>query len=80
MAASGGYFRHLAKLLVLLLIGKLRGRVGVFPSNFVEMIKASAPANDDEQTVADKNKRNEKLKGKNFGLHHANLISLLWAL
>jgi len=42
--------------------GKLRGRVGVFPSNFVEMIKASAPANDDEQTVADKNKRNEKLK------------------
>ena len=41
------------------------------------MIKASAPANDDEQTVADKNKRNEKLKGKNFGLHHANLISLL---
>ena len=59
--------RHQAKLLFLLPVGKLRGRVGVFPSNFVEMIKASAPANDDEQTVADKNKRNEKLKGKNLG-------------
>lgn len=44
--------------------GKLRGRVGVFPSNFVEMIKATSgnPANEDDQTVADKNKRNEKLK------------------
>ena len=46
--------------------GKLRGRVGVFPSNFVEMIKATSgtPANEDDQTVADKNKRNEKLKGR----------------
>ena len=45
--------------------GRLRGRVGVFPSNFVEMIKATAAkANEDDQTVADKNKRNEKLNGK----------------
>eukprot|EP00093_Oithona_nana_P004967 04967.XXX_31418_20456_1 [CDS] Oithona nana genome sequencing. len=44
--------------------GKLRGRVGVFPSNFVEMIKNHANVNneDAEQTVQDKNKRNEKLK------------------
>ena len=46
--------------------GKLRGRVGVFPSNFVEMIKNHANNEDAEQTVQDKNKRNEKLKsGKN---------------
>lgn len=42
--------------------GKLRGRVGVFPSNFVEMIKNHANNEDAEQTVQDKNKRNEKLK------------------
>ena len=42
--------------------GKLRGRVGVFPSNFVEMIKNHASNEDAEQTVQDKNKRNEKLK------------------
>ena len=44
--------------------GKLRGRVGVFPSNFVEMMKHALAANneDAEQTVQDKNKRNEKLK------------------
>jgi len=42
--------------------GKLRGQVGVFPSNFVEMIKTSVPSNNDDQTVTDKNKRNEKLK------------------
>ena len=52
--------------LFFLIAGKLRGRVGVFPSNFVEMIKATSgnPANEDDQTVADKNKRNEKLKGR----------------
>ena len=51
-------------------LGKLKGRVGVFPSNFVEMIKTGTSgtttgqsANEDDQTVADKNKRNEKLKG-----------------
>ena len=56
--------------------GKLRGRVGVFPSNFVEMIKqasnagpttAASSSNNEEDSlassVADKNKRNEKLKG-----------------
>ena len=55
--------------------GKLRGRVGVFPSNFVEMMKnhgnsstnENAADNNEQSTVADKNKRNEKLKsGKNF--------------
>ena len=52
--------------------GKLRGRVGVFPSNFVEMIKNHANNEDAEQTVQDKNKRNEKLKsGKN---HHKCLV------
>ena len=52
--------------LFFLISGKLRGRVGVFPSNFVEMIKATSgnPTNEDDQTVADKNKRNEKLKGR----------------
>ena len=48
--------------------GKLRGRVGVFPSNFVEMVKTGASSNTNtastEDEVADKNKRNEKLKGK----------------
>ena len=48
--------------------GKLRGRVGVFPSNFVEMMKTGASSNTNtastEDEVADKNKRNEKLKGK----------------
>ena len=43
--------------------GKLRGRVGVFPSNFVEMLKTAA-SNTTEDEVADKNKRNEKLKGQ----------------
>ena len=42
--------------------GKLRGRVGVFPSNFVEMNKSTTT----EDEVADKNKRNEKLKGTIF--------------
>ena len=42
--------------------GKLRGRVGVFPSNFVEMNKSTTTTTEDD--VADKNKRNEKLKGK----------------
>lgn len=47
--------------------GKLRGKVGVFPSNFVEMVKNSNETTDQEQaTVADKNKRNEKFKGKNY--------------
>lgn len=47
--------------------GKLRGRVGVFPSNFVEMVKTGAASDEAEDTqtavVADKNKRNEKMKG-----------------
>jgi hypothetical protein len=42
--------------------GRLRGRVGVFPSNFVEMLKNTTTEADD-QVVADKNKKNEKLKG-----------------
>lgn len=55
--------------------GKLRGRVGVFPSNFVEMLKnaneqgqpqASTPDQEQQQTVADKNKRNERLKGNSI--------------
>ena len=53
--------------------GKLRGRVGVFPSNFVEMMKNHGSSsneiadNNEQTTVADKNKRNEKLKsGKNL--------------
>ena len=57
--------------------GKLRGRVGVFPSNFVEMIKNHANVNneDAEQTVQDKNKRNEKLKSGNCPiLSERNLI------
>ena len=45
--------------------GKLRGRVGVFPSNFVEMNKSTTTTTT-EDDVADKNKRNEKLKGKLF--------------
>ena len=41
--------------------GKLRERVGVFPSNFVEMIKTtSSPDNEDDQTVADKKKQVKK--------------------
>ena len=55
--------------------GKLRGRVGVFPSNFVEMIKNHASNEDAEQTVQDKNKRNEKLKSGNWPiLSERNLI------
>jgi len=57
--------------------GKLRGRVGVFPSNFVEMIKTSAPANDDDQTVADKNKRNEKLKVEKQSRPASKISSLI---
>ncbi len=41
--------------------GKLKGRVGVFPSNFVEMITAADEKN--VNVVADKNKKNERLKG-----------------
>ena len=59
-------FSDVFHLFFFLISGKLRGRVGVFPSNFVEMIKATSgnPTNEDDQTVADKNKRNEKLKGR----------------
>lgn len=59
--------------------GKLRGRVGVFPSNFVEMIKATSgnPTNEDDQTVADKNKRNEKLKVEKHPRPASKISSLI---
>ena len=60
------FLKFFPDIFLFFIAGKLRGRVGVFPSNFVEMIKATSgnPANEDDQTVADKNKRNEKLKGR----------------
>jgi len=53
--------------------GKLRGRVGVFPSNFVEMNKSTTTENE----VADKNKRNEKLKVEKVQRPSSKISSLI---